>query len=169
MDEGRSTRIVEAAYAEYEPSLRRRLAAFVRDEATAQDLTQETFVRLLAEVRADRVPENMGGWLWRVGHNLATSRGRRIAVADRHQRELVRDIEFSSPETVAIAEEAQAEVLAALAVLDGTGRAAVTLAAQGLTGPEIARSIGRTPSATRTLLCRSRARIREAVLAAHPA
>ena len=106
MDEGRSTRIVEAAYAEYEPSLRRRLTAFVRDEATAQDLTQETFVRLLAEVRADRVPENMGGWLWRVGHNLATSRGRRIAVADRHRRELIHDIEFSSPETVAIAEEA---------------------------------------------------------------
>ena len=169
MDEAGITRIMEAAYAEHEPSLRRRLTAFVRDEATAQDLTQESFVRLLAEVRLDRIPENMGGWLWRVGHNLATSRGRRIAVADRHRRELVHDIEFSSPETVAIAEEAHAEVLAALAVLDGTGRAAVTMAAEGLSGPEIARMIGRTPSATRTLLCRARARLREEVLSAHPA
>ena len=168
MDEAGITRIMEATYAEFEPSLRRRLTAFVRDEATAQDLTQETFVRLLAEVRADRVPETMGGWLWRVGHNLATSRGRRIAVADRHRRELVHDIEFASPETVAIAEEEQAEVVAALAVLDGAGRAAVTMAAQGLTGPEIARSIGRSPNATRTLLCRARARVRDAVLAAHP-
>ena len=169
MDEADITKIMEAAYAEFEPSLRRRLTAFVRDEVTAQDLTQESFVRLLAEVRADRVPENMGGWLWRVGHNLATSRGRRITVADRHRRELVHDIELSSPETVAIAEEARAEVLAALAVLDGTGRAAVTMAAQGLSGPEIARMIGRTPSATRTLLCRARARLREEVLSAHPA
>jgi inorganic pyrophosphatase len=62
MDEANSTRIMEAAYAEFEPSLRRRLTAFVRDEATAQDLTQESFVRLLAEVRADRVPENIGGY-----------------------------------------------------------------------------------------------------------
>ena len=84
MDEANITRIMEAAYAEFEPSLRRRLTAFVRDEATAQDLTQESFVRLLAEVRADRVPENMGGWLWRVGHNLgdeprAADRGGRSA------------------------------------------------------------------------------------------
>jgi RNA polymerase sigma-70 factor (ECF subfamily) len=168
MDEARSMSIIEAAYAEYGPSLRRRLTAFARDEATAQDLTQETFVRLLGEVRAGRVPENIGGWLWRVGQNLATSRGRRIVVADRHRRDLVHVTVVSSPESVALANEAHAEVLAALAVLDGAGRAAVTLAAQGLTGAEIARSIGRSPSATRTLLCRSRARVREAALAAHP-
>jgi RNA polymerase sigma-70 factor (ECF subfamily) len=169
MDAQAVGQIMEGAYAEFEPSLRRRLTAITRDPATAEDLTQEAFVRLLAEVQADRVPDNIGGWLWRVARNLATSRGRRISVADRHRRELVRDIEFASPETVAISEEAHAEVLAALTLLDDCGRVAVTLAAQGLSGPEIARSIGRTPSATRTLLCRARARVRETVLAAHPA
>ena len=169
MKEAEVDTIMGAAFAEFEPSLRRRLTALVRDTAAAEDLAQETFLRLLAEVRSDRVPENLGGWLWRVGANLATSRGRRIAVADRHRRELAYDNEVSSPETMAIAEEARAEVLAVLAVLDGTGRAAITMAAQGMTGPEIAQSLGRTPSATRTLLCRARARVREAVLAAHPA
>jgi RNA polymerase sigma factor (sigma-70 family) len=169
MDEEAVERIMEAAYAEFEPSLRRRLTALVRDPATAEDLSQETFLRLLAEARADRVPENTGGWLSCVARNLATSRGRRIAVADRHRGELVREIEFASPESVALASEAHAEVLAALDVLDSSGRVAVALAAQGLSGPEIARSIGRTPNATRTLLCRARARVREAVLAAHPA
>jgi RNA polymerase sigma factor (sigma-70 family) len=169
MDEEAVERIMDAAYTEFEPSLRRRLTALVRDPATAEDLSQETFLRLLAEARADRVPENMGGWLWCVARNLATSRGRRIAVADRHRGELVHEIELASPESAALASEAQAEVLAALDVLDNSGRMAVALAAQGLSGPEIARSIGRTPSATRTLLCRARARVREAVMAAHPA
>lgn len=169
MDEERVVRIMEAAYLEFEPGLRRRLTALVRDPAAAEDLTQEAFVRLLAEVRGDRTPENVGGWLWRVARNLVTSRGRRMAVADRHRGELVRDIEFASPEVVAIQEESQSEVLAALGVLDRTGLAAVTLAAHGLSAPEIARSIGRSPNATRTLLCRARARVRAAVVAAHPA
>jgi DNA-directed RNA polymerase specialized sigma24 family protein len=66
-------------------------------------------------------------------------------------------------------DEAQSEVIAALAVLDSTGLTAVTMAAHGVPAPEIARSIGRSPNATRTLLCRARARVRAAVLAAHPA
>lgn len=168
VDEKKVTRLMEAAYLEFEPALRRRLTVLVRDPATAEDLTQEAFLRLLAEIRADRAPENTGGWLWRVGRNLVTSRGRRIAVADRHRSELVRDIDFASPEIVAIQEEAQSEVISALGVLDRTGLTAVTMAAHGLSAPEIAQSIGRSPNATRTLLCRARARVRAAVVAAHP-
>ena len=168
MDEERVTRIMEAAYLEFEPGLRRRLTTLVRDTAAAEDLTQEAFLRLLAEVRADRAPENMGGWLWRVGRNLVISRGRRIAVADRHRSALVRDIEFASPEILAIQEEARSEVISALGVLDRSGLTAVTMAAHGHSAPEIAQSIGRSPNATRTLLCRARARVRAAVVAAHP-
>jgi RNA polymerase sigma-70 factor (ECF subfamily) len=169
VDEEKVARTMEAAYLEFEPGLRRRLTALVRDPTTAEDLTQEAFLRLLAEVRADRTPENVGGWLWRVARNLVTSRGRRMAVADRHRGELVRDVEFASPEVVAIQGEAQSELIAALGVLDRTGLAAVTMAAHGLSAPEIGQSIGRSPNATRTLLCRARARVRAAVLAAHPA
>ena len=89
-----------------------------------------------AEVRADRTPENIGGWLWRVGRNLVTSRGRRMAVADRHRGELVRDIEFASPELVAIQGEAQSEVISALEVLDRTGLTAVTMAAHGMSADD---------------------------------
>ena len=168
MDEEGIARILESAYAEFEPGLRRRLTALTRDPATAEDLTQEAFLRLLAEVRAGHTPENIGGWLWCVGRNLATSRGRRIAVADRHRAQLIHDIELASPETVAIQAEAQSEIVEALAVLDRTGFAAVMMAAHGVSAPEIGRSIGRSPNATRTLLCRARARVRAAVLAAHP-
>ena len=169
MDEEGIARFMESAYAEFEPGLRRRLTALVRDPATAEDLTQEAFLRLLGQVREGRPPENIGGWLWRVGHNLATSRGRRIAVADRHRGDLLGELEFASPETAAIEDEAQSEVIAALAVLDQTGRTAVTMAAHGVSATEIARFIGRSPNATRTLLCRARARVRAEVMAAHPA
>ena len=168
MDEEGVVRTMEAAYLEFGPGLRRRISALVRDPATAEDLTQEAFLRLLAEIRADRAPENVGGWLWRVARNLVISRGRRMAVADRHRGELIRDIEFRSPEFVAIQEEAQSEVISALGVLDRTGLAAVVMAAHGRSAPEIAQSIGRSPNATRTLLCRARARVRAAVVAAHP-
>jgi RNA polymerase sigma-70 factor (ECF subfamily) len=168
VDEEGVARIMEAAYLEFEPGLRRRLTALVRDPASAEDLSQEAFVRLIGEVQANGAPASVGGWLWCVGRNLATSRGRRIAVADRHRGELVREIEFASPETVAIREEAHSEVISALGVLDQTGLTAVTMAAHGLSAPEIGKSIGRSPNATRTLLCRARARVRAAVVAAHP-
>jgi RNA polymerase sigma factor (sigma-70 family) len=158
-----AARMTEGAFTEFEPSLRRRLTALVRDPSAAEDLTQEAFVRLLGELHAGRIPDNMGGWLWRVASNLAASRGRHMTVVKRHERDVVVNMSSASPEEVAIASEARAEVLAAIDVLNGTGRRAVTMAAQGLSGREIADSLGRSQNATRTLLCRSRAQVRAVV------
>ena len=149
-------------------ALRRRLTALTHDPATAEDIAQEAYLRLVIEIRAVGVPDNMGGWLWRVAHNLVVSRGRRLAVAERHRAELLPESMSTSPETIAIRAEAEREVLDALAELDTTGRTAVTMAAWGVTGPEIAQAIGRTDNATRTLLCRARARVHAAVLHAQP-
>ena len=160
--------IVEQAYTDQYPALRRRITALTRDPATAEDIAQEAFVRLMVEVRAGEVPDNIGGWLWRVAHNLVVSRGRRIAVADRRRAELLPESFGASPEMLAIRAEAEREVLEALDELDATGRTAVTMAAWGVSGPEIAEAIGRTNNATRTLLCRARARVRAAVLHAQP-
>ena len=160
--------IVERAYTEHHAALRRRLTALTRDPATAEDIVQEAFLRLVIEIRAVGVPDNVGGWLWRVAHNLAVSRGRRMAVADRHRVELLPESLSTSPETLAIRAEAEREVVDALAELDGMGRTAVTMAAWGVSGPEIAQAIGRTESATRTLLCRARAQVRAAVVHAQP-
>jgi len=41
--------------------------------------------------------------------------------------------------------------------------AALILAAHGVTGPEIARHLGRTHGATRALMCRARTRLRASV------
>ena len=47
-----------------------------------------------------------------------------------------------------------------LADLDPVARTALLLAAEGFSGAEIAAAIGRSESATRTLLCRTRLRVR---------
>ena len=47
-----------------------------------------------------------------------------------------------------------------LADLDPIARAALLLSSEGFSGAEIAAAIGRSDAATRTLLCRTRMRVR---------
>lgn len=151
---------IEAAYTTQAGPLLSRLTGITRDPFAAEDLMQEAFVRLVIEVRAGRIPDDPGAWLYRVGHNLAMSRGRRITVAGRHQGELPLPGTAPSPETVAVEAERNLWLRDAVAALGPTDRHAVILAAHGVRGPEIARSIGRSDAATRTLLCRARTKIR---------
>lgn len=51
------------------PSVRRKLFALIRDEAAAEDLAQETFLRLYRNPPDQ--PEAIGGWLHRVLTRLA--------------------------------------------------------------------------------------------------
>jgi RNA polymerase sigma factor (sigma-70 family) len=161
-------RIVERAYLDHSGSLRRYLTSLTRDVAAAEDLSQDAFERLMREVRAGRQPDDIGGWLHRVGHNLAMSRGRRISVADRRRSELVVSDWAPSPESMTVAGEDQEAVVAVLGGLGVVDRRALILASHGYRGAEIARSIGRSEVATRTLMSRARAKVRAMVLAEQP-
>lgn len=158
--EAHSNDFIEAAYAAHALPLRRRFTAATRDPAAAEDLTHEAFVRLLAEVQAGRIPVDVGAWLHRVAQNLATSRGRRITVATRHTAELSIVEPPRSPESLVVHAEECGSLRAALQELTQADRQVLVLAAHGYRGQEIARSIGRSDAATRTLLCRARGRLR---------
>lgn len=157
---------VAAAFDLHAATLRRRLTTITRDPELAEDLTQEAFVRLLTQVRSGRCPDDVGAWLARVGHNLAMSQGRRKAVAARHRGDLVRTEVMPSPEAVTLAVEEQRSVAAVLEGLAAVDRDALVMAAHGYKGAEIARTIGRSEMATRTIMCRARARIRARLHAA---
>jgi RNA polymerase sigma-70 factor, ECF subfamily len=159
-------RIVGTAYATYAGSVRRYLTAVTRNADAAEDLTHDAFLRLTVEVGAGRTPDEMGAWLHRVGHNLAMSRGRRMQVADRHEAELARPQPAPSPERAALEGEQQRAAIDALSLLPLAHQRAMVLASFGVGGPEIAQSIGRSQGATRTILCRARARMRTTLLAA---
>lgn len=136
------------------------LLRMTRDREAAEDLLQETFVRLIRQTRGGRPPQDVRPWLYRVAANAAISRSRHGAVWSRLLPRLVDRREPVRPESELLRVERDAELHTALAELAPDGRAALLLAAQGFDGHEIAASIGRTEGATRTLLCRSRVRLR---------
>ena len=137
------------------------LVRMTRDREAAEDLLQETFIRLITEAQAGRLPDRVRPWLYRVAANAAISRGRHGSVWNRLVPRLLDRREPASPEGEALRLERDTELHTALAGLTADARAALLLAAQGFSGHEIAESIGRSDNATRTLLCRSRVQLRQ--------
>ena len=136
------------------------LIRMTRDREAAEELLQDTFIRLIREARAGRTPEQPRAWLYRVAANAAISRGRHGAVWTRLVPRLLERGEPALPETDFLRTERNSELYRAMASLPPDARAALLLAAQGFDGRVIAASIGRTEGATRTLMSRSRAQLR---------
>lgn len=152
------------AYAQYAAEINGFLVRVVRDVEAAADLLADAFTRLLLEERAGRWPDQPRAWLYRVASNLAMSRGRHLQLANRVDRVLHaggRDRVADSPDAEVLRSERRGDLDRALAVLGPDARTALLLAAQGFDGATIAGSIGRTEAATRTLMCRSRLKLRE--------
>jgi RNA polymerase sigma factor (sigma-70 family) len=156
--------LVVAAFDAHRDELFTFLARTVRDDAEAEDLLQETFLRLSREVRAGRVPEQLRAWLYRVAANVATSGFRRRAVVrrwlDRFGSAEGDPGIVESPEGRFIHRERSAEIARALTVIGTEARSALLLASQGFSGREIARALGKSENATRALMCRARIKVR---------
>ena len=115
----------------------------------AEDLVQETFLRLVREVQAGRTPDNVRAWLYRVCANLATSRGRRATVATRYLPFLASREVGETPEARHLRHELGAELTAAMAALSPDERTGLLLSAGGFHGPEIAEMHRAHPRARR--------------------
>jgi RNA polymerase sigma-70 factor, ECF subfamily len=137
--------------------------AVSRDGSAAEDLVQESFLRLVREHRAGRAPDDARTWLFRVCTNLSRSRFRRWLVAERRENLLYSDDVGESPEVAVLRSESRVSVRRALAGLPEGARTALMLSARGFSGPEVARIIGRSDGATRTLLWRARAELRRSL------
>jgi RNA polymerase sigma-70 factor, ECF subfamily len=156
---------VMAAYDANQRRLTSFAYALTRDADVADDLVQESFLRLVKEHAAGRQPENVTAWLFRVCSNLATSRGRRGTVARRFlERGPSQDVEVAA-EVEMLRHELSEALVAALAILTDEARTAVVMAAHGFSGREIAESLGRTETSTRTLMFRARERLRAFLVA----
>jgi RNA polymerase sigma-70 factor, ECF subfamily len=156
------------AFDEHAAALRRYALHIARDPDAADDIVADAFARLFTEAQADRWPKRVGPWLYRVAWNLAMSRGRRMTVAARVNRQMrasFRERVVDSPESLVIRREVGSELDRAVSTLSPDARTAVLLAAEGFDGAAIAATIGRSYAATRTLLCRSRGILRVALAA----
>jgi RNA polymerase sigma-70 factor, ECF subfamily len=58
-------------YDEYHGRVKKVLLALVRDEWIADDLTQETFVRVQDNLAQLRAPEKLASWIFRIAYNLS--------------------------------------------------------------------------------------------------
>ena len=135
--------------------------ALVREPEAAEDLVADAFLRLIRQVRAGRAPTDTRGWLYRVVANLVISRGRRLQTARRFLSRLVDRRVEESPELGLARMEIRGDLLNALAGLPADGRVAIVMAARGSSGLEIAAALGKSDTATRTVLYRARIRMRE--------
>jgi len=140
--------------------IRGRVLAATRDAEVAADVTQEAFLRLLREARADRYPEFTSAWLYRTAMNLAISRVRRAAVAQRMAPRLAVGDEAPMPEGIVLDRERMRSIGEALSLLSPTERTALVMAGQGMSGEEIAAHLGKSHGATRSLMFRARGRLR---------
>lgn len=156
------TDVVTAAYQRHYAPLVRFVAARTHDPEVAADIAQEAFLRLLRENAQGRPPEQLHAWLYQVSLNLVVSRARRAAVAGRWEPWLrvAATATEDSPERAVLSSERAVIVRRAMASLPDDQRTALILAANGYAGREIARAIGRSEGATRTLMCRARSRLR---------
>jgi RNA polymerase sigma-70 factor, ECF subfamily len=158
--------VVSSAWDAYRFELLAYLRRMGSHNQSAEDLLQESYARLMAEVRSGRAPLNTRAWLYAVARNLARSGGRRQRVAQlNRQRLAVRD-SIQSAEELYVQRESDRFVSALLADVDPIDRMCLLMAAEGYGSAEIARAVASTDGAVRTRLHRVRRRLRARASAA---
>lgn len=150
-----------AVYDAHQSELFSFLLCATRDAATAEDLLQEAFLRLIRETRRGRAPDSPRAWLYRVCANLVISHGRRRRSAERWELRNAPAEPSSSAEHDFLLREEERHLNDALVELPADARAGLLLSAHGFRGEEIAQLLGRSQLATRSLLFRARAKLRD--------
>ncbi|MEE9132345.1 MAG: sigma-70 family RNA polymerase sigma factor [Gemmatimonadota bacterium] len=148
-------------YREHYRSLVRFLYRRIGDQARAEDLAQDAFVRAI-----EHQPSQPRAWLFTVAANLARDEGRRESVRRKHLTLIKAEAEARPPEPppeLALERrEAVRQVQAALARLAERDREALLLWEEGFSYDEIAEVLGLSRGSIGTTLARARTRLAEA-------
>jgi RNA polymerase sigma factor (sigma-70 family) len=153
----------DAVYAAHREGLFRFLVRLSRRVELAEDLFQETWMRLARHAHALRDGTNLGAWLYTVARNLHRSHARARLVDARALEALARWWYLGAGGGVAPDRQAgaAAEVARLRTELDGLPAAhrevLVLVAAEGTPHDEAARLLGITQEALRQRLARARA------------
>lgn len=126
--------------------------------ADAEDVAQETFLRLHRHGTGFRDEASLGSWLYRVTVNLCFDRTRAAKPAAEMPELQAAGI---SAESNMIQEQVKEKLMAALATLPARERAAVVLREiEGLTTAEVAEVLGSSEVTVRSQISRAMARLR---------
>ena len=79
-------------YDEYYGPVRKFILAYVRDEWVADDLIQETFVRIQKNLKGVRDHSKISSWIFRIAHNLCHDHFRQSKRSTLGQRKIQKEI-----------------------------------------------------------------------------
>ena len=143
--------------------LLRYLSGFGLPVHEAEEIAQDIFLALFRHLKSGKPDDNLRGWIFRVGHNLAIKRregdvrhpvDRAIAASEK----FVMD-QSPSPETLAVENQTHRHLRLAMAALPERDSQCLRLRAEGLTFREIARVLSISVGAVSISLTRSVARL----------
>lgn len=155
------TAAFDAVYAAYNRRLFTFLARLSSSRDVAEDLLEETWLRLVGQAHRLRPDTRLGPWLFTVARNLYLSYRRSRALEDVHRSETEEPwpaVHFQSPFEATAATEFERHLEAALARLPFTYREVLLLVGvEGLRPADAAVVCGVSPVALRQRLSRARA------------
>jgi RNA polymerase sigma-70 factor (ECF subfamily) len=144
----------------YWDRLYRWLYHLARDRHTAEDLTQETFLKALAAVSSFRPGSNFRAWVFRIGHNNFVNQKR---TERRTKHQLPEDAaapELGNAESSAENREALEAVSRAVSELPSDFRAALLLRVEeGLSFREVAKVLNTTEETARWRVFKARQKL----------
>ena len=154
----------DAVYERFNTPLYSFLARLSRRREVAEDLLEETWLRLVAKAPTLRDDTRLAPWLFTVARNLYVSYRRSRAVEDSHAEGLLglwpAGTPGPSPFDVASGLETERRLEEALGALSFASREVLLLVAvEGLTPAEAAEVCGVSPQAMRQRLSRGRAEL----------
>jgi RNA polymerase sigma-70 factor (ECF subfamily) len=168
----------EALVQRFERPVYNLIARLVQNPATAEDLTQDTFLKMFRALRQYDPAQRFSSWLFRIAHNTAIDylRQKRLLIAtppldeDGDAEDLIAtlpDLRGDSPETAALRHQMAAMLDAAIDQLRPEYRAVVVLRHQeDLDYDEIAEILGLPLGTVKTYLHRARKALAERLQAA---
>jgi RNA polymerase sigma-70 factor (ECF subfamily) len=141
----------------------RYLLSFGLSVQDGEEVTQEVFLALFQHLRQGKPRENLRGWIFRVGHNLALKRRGREMAAVRARTDGERPDErldpSPNPEEQAADSQRRRRLMAVVRALPEQDRHCLNLRAEGLRYREIAETLGMSLGAVSVSLAQSLGRL----------
>ncbi|HEY1811568.1 MAG TPA: RNA polymerase sigma factor [Kofleriaceae bacterium] len=158
----------DAAFAAYRKRVYGYLVRMTRRRDVAEDLLQETFLRLAQHARRLAEDTRLDAWLFTVAHRLVVSWARAQQVRAQLAGDLPGDREAAapdrSPRDALEASQAHVALERAFAELAPAYReVALLVGVEGLQPSEVAQILGLKPDAVRQRLARARAQLAESL------
>ncbi|WP_160032463.1 sigma-70 family RNA polymerase sigma factor [Paenibacillus sp. An7] len=164
--EGPEIDFFRTVFEEHYPIVRRKLVALVQDEAAAEDLAQEVFIRLYRNPPDD--PAAMGAWLHRVltriGYDYISKQIRERKLKDKQEQHYDMGQQIASGEEVVLRRMDQEEVREWMEELPERDRKVLMLKYSGYSYAEIAEELNVRPPLVGSMLSRATNKLKRKVL-----